>query len=95
MIMPRLPYRSDHIPRTRQGQLDLASAIRKGLEISKKGESNMVRPVLADHAIVDGIAYDFLDLFADHVDCTCIGAVVHRDEAVRCGCADLADEACR
>ncbi len=93
--MPRLPYRSDHIPRTRQGQLDLASAIRRGLEISKKGESNMDRPVLADHAVVDGIAYDFLNLFKDFVSCTCIGAVVSRDEAVRCGCADLADEACR
>ena len=93
--MPRLPYRSDHIPVTRQGQLDLASAIRKGLEMSKKGESNMDRPVLADHAIVDGIAYDFLDLFSDHVNCTCIGAVVSRDEAVRCGCADIADDSSR
>ena len=93
--MPRLPYRSDPFPVTKQGRLDLASAIRKGKEINKKGESNMVRPVLTDHAIVDGIAYDFLDLFAGHVSCTCIGAVVSRDEAVRCGCADLADDSCR
>ncbi len=93
--MPRLPYRSDPFPVTKQGRLDLASAIRKGKEISKKGESNMVRPVLADHAVVDGIAYDFLDLFAGHVSCTCIGAVVSRDEAVRCGCAERADDSCR
>ena len=93
--MPRLPYRSDPFPVTKQGRLDLASAIRKGKEINKKGESNMVRPVLTDHAIVDGIAYDFLDLFAGHVSCTCIGAVVSRDEAVRCGCAGLADDSCR
>ncbi len=55
----------------------------------------MVRPVLADHAIVEGIAYDFLDLWRDHVSCTCIGAVVHRDEAVRCGCDNPADDSSR
>jgi hypothetical protein len=93
--MPRLPYRSDPFPVTKQGRLDLASAIRRGKEINKKGESNMVRPVLADHAIVEGIAYDFLDLWRDHVSCTCIGAVVHRDEAVRCGCDNPADDSSR
>ena len=85
--MPRLPYRSDpfNIPTDAAGKF--ADALREGMEMkNKKGESNVTRPIEVE------TAYDFLDLFKDHISCSCIGAIVSPEEAARCGCAQAAND---
>ena len=80
--MPRLPYRRDPFPRSREGLLSLGSAIAHGLG----KEERMPKPAPRRTVDVGEETYDFLHLFSDHVFCTCVNDLVVPQEAERCGC---------
>ena len=81
-----IPRRRPFDGMSAQACADLASAMRNGKEVNEKGESMVTRPVMVETPT------DFLDLFSDYIHCNCIGSVVPRDEAVRCGCDNKAQE---